>query len=197
MTANRKEKTFRDVKVFQEALDDISFLEEILRIFLFDESLILMKCVKDKLIAVEGQTVFSYDYVAFGKEKGIYGICLLDHYEEEMKEDFLLIHGLLRNTYDNDNKRDDIYTLCFCKSDGKEKVPCYQAEIDLIELFGRYGFIDKGLRFFVFQKIEKPKSLLESAVSDLASENISDIRNDFIREKLEWTLWERKNRKKE
>lgn len=195
MTDKRKETTFQDMMVLEEAFNDISFLERILQILLFDEYLTLEKCTKDKLIAIEGQIVFSYDFVAFGKDKGIYGICLLDHYDDEIEEDFLYIHGLLRNTYDKENKRGDIYTLCLCKTDGREKVPSYLPGLDLVELFGRYEFMDKGVRIFAIQRREKPLSLLESILNDFASDKISDIKNDFIREKLEWTLWERKNRK--
>ncbi len=195
MTDTRKDMTFQDMTLLEEAFNDISFLERILQILLFDEYLILEKCTKDKLIAIEGQIVFSYDFVAFGKDRGIYGICLLDHYDEEIKEDFLYVHGLLRNTYDKENKRDDIYTLCLCKTDAKEKVPSYIPGLDLVELFGKNEFIDKGIRIFVFRKNERPVSVLESVLSDFASDTISDIQNDFIREKLEWTIWERENRK--
>lgn len=188
-------KTFLNMRVLQEALKDISFLEEILRILLFDESLTLVKCEEDKLISIEGNIVFSYDFVAFGKERGIYGICLLDCYEKEMRDDFLFLHGLLRNAYDKENRRDDIYTLCFCKGEEEKRQSYYIPEIDLIEMFGKYEFIDKGIRFFVFQKIAKPASMLESVMNDFACEEISDIRNEFIREKLEWTLWELKYRK--
>lgn len=188
-------KTFLNMRVFQEALKDISFLEEILRILLFDESLTLVKCEEEKLISIEGNIVFSYDFVAFGKERGIYGICLLDCYEKEMRDDFLFLHGLLRNAYDKENRRDDIYTLCFCKGEKEKRQSYYIPEIDLIEMFGKYEFIDKGIRFFVFQKTAKPASMLESVMNDFACEEISDIRNEFIREKLEWTLWELKYRK--
>lgn len=188
-------KTFSDMRVLEEALKDISFLEEILRIFLFDESITLIKCEEEKLISVEESIVFCYDFVAFGKEKGIYGICLLDHYEEEMKNDFLFLHGLLRNTYDKENLRDDIYTLCLCKTEEDNRQPYYIPEIDLVEMFGKYDFIDKGIRFFLFQKIDRPTSMLESVLNDFACKEISKIQNNFIREKLEWTLWEMKNRK--
>ena len=188
-----KEMTFRDERVMRLASKDITFTEEILRILMFEDSLYLSSIEEDKIIYLDGMPVFIFDFVAKGKKKGIYGICLLDHYDDEMEQRILYVQGLLRNEYDQDNSRDDLYTICICIGDENKKYPYYIPGISLIHFEKQSEIIDYGIRIFVLQKIENPLSLLESVINDFYQEKPADIQNDFMKEKLAWTVWELEN----